>query len=516
MSGQLQPVHVRVSDSATGKPTPCRIRFTDAQGNYYAPYGRLTRFAAGLNQAVGGNVYLGVKPHAYIDGTCEIDLPPGPLHVEIRKGPEYEAVRADVTLAPGKLALRFTLRRWTDLRQEGWYSGDTRAQFLPPHAALLEGQAEDLAVVNLLAAETTVADAFGEAVRAVPNLLAFSGQAFALSVPGHGVAVNTLNRHAVLGTLALLHCHRIVFPLTFGGPDGTDNWTLADWCDQCHRKRGLVIWADVARQTGQGYGEALADLILGKVDALELDHFDDSPFDALADWMALLNAGLTATLVGASGKTSNGRAVGVMRTYARLAAGEPFGYTAWIEAVRAGRTFVTNGPLIRLCVNGIEPSVVPVDVPGGQPVRIQATVRSALPFDRLAVCWCGEWIDATPAAGAGPPFEATVEMTRELPHDGWLAVGCFGATSIPDRPAAQRVFACTSPVYVRRHGGASWPSSDAVRKLLGELDAGEAWVRAKARCASERDRERLAAVFEQARRVLAERGKNRANGSVAP
>jgi hypothetical protein len=33
-----------------------------------------------------------------------------------------------------------------------------------------------------------------------------------------------------------------------------------------------------------------------------------------------------------------------VRTYARLQEGEPFSYKAWIEAVRAGRTIVTDAP----------------------------------------------------------------------------------------------------------------------------------------------------------------------------
>ena len=41
MSAKLQTVHVRVSDVATGQPTPCRVRFTDEGGVYHAPLGRL-------------------------------------------------------------------------------------------------------------------------------------------------------------------------------------------------------------------------------------------------------------------------------------------------------------------------------------------------------------------------------------------------------------------------------------------------------------------------------------------
>src|SRR5262249_22455400 len=170
MSGRLQTVHVRVNDAATGKPTPVRIRFTDAKGNYYAPFGRLTEFATETGVDVGGNVRIGKEAYAFIDGTCEIQLPAGPIHVKITKGPEYQSVEAQCELAPGKMALRFEVERWANLRAESWYSGDTCAFFLSSHAALLEAAAEDLAVVNLLARECYVPGAEGREYRPITNL----------------------------------------------------------------------------------------------------------------------------------------------------------------------------------------------------------------------------------------------------------------------------------------------------------------------------------------------------------
>src|SRR6266481_1695136 len=97
----LQQVHVRVNDAATGMPTPCRVRFTDAAGRYYAPYGRLTEFATEMGVDVGGNVLVGDEAFAYIDGSCEIVLPPGLLRVAISKGPEYKPIETTMTLNPG-------------------------------------------------------------------------------------------------------------------------------------------------------------------------------------------------------------------------------------------------------------------------------------------------------------------------------------------------------------------------------------------------------------------------------
>jgi hypothetical protein len=203
---------------------------------------------------VGGNVKIDDQAWAYIDGTCEIALPPGAVRVQVAKGPEYRPIDTKLTLTAGKLSVRLAIERWADLRAEGWYSGDTACYFLSPHAALLEGAGEDLAVVNLLAWEVALRDR-SDGYRTIANILEFSGQRPALEMPGHLVAVNTRNQHPMHGTLLLLNCHRVVYPLTFGGPGGFDNWTLMDWCDQCHRKGGLVLGGPYFRNiTGYDYG----------------------------------------------------------------------------------------------------------------------------------------------------------------------------------------------------------------------------------------------------------------------
>jgi hypothetical protein len=503
VSGPLQTVHVRVSAAATGQPTPVRIRFTDGEGTHYAPFGRLTEFSAAPNVAVGGSVFVGIKPHAYIDGTCEIRLPPGLLRVEIDKGPEYQPIHTEIQLRAGQLALRFEIARWIDLRQRGWYSGDTCVLYLSPHAALLEAQAEDVAVVNLLIQETEVPGPFHNSFTAVPNIAAFSGQQFALSAPGFGVAVNTLNGHPELGSLGLLNCHRVVYPLRFGGPKGQEDWTLADWCDQCHRKRGLVVWTGPKHNTAWrvSCGEPLADLILGKVDAFEIDFWEDSPFDLLADYYTLLDAGCAVPLVGASGKDSNGTVLGVLRTYAHLLPEQEFSYKNWIEAVRSGRTFVTNGPLLFLTVNGSEPGR---DVITTEPLRIRAEAQSRFPFEQLEVIWNGQVI-ATAAPTSETLCQAVLELEHPAAEGGWLAARCRGSYPVLDRPANQRIFAHTSPCYVRRADQPAPVNADAIQHLMSELDTMLRWVEEKARCDTPAQRERLADIFRTASGELRKR-----------
>lgn len=517
MSG-LQHVHVRVTDAATGKPTPCRVRFTDAAGKYYAPLGRLTEFATGLGADVGGNLSCPVfladgretawQAFAYIDGGCEIALPPGPIRVSIAKGPEFIPLEQEVPLSAGKMALRFTLERWSDVRQQGWYPGDCRCHFLSPHAALLEGAAEDLAVVNLLACVGAVMDAFDDwaqpqARTVYSNLLSFSGQRPALEMPGLMVVVNTLNQHFQLGSLALLNCHRVVYPLRFGSnvaDSGYENWTLADWCDQCHRKAGLVIWTSTSLVGAAKHnGEALANLITGKVDAMEVNSFVWERHQSDLVWYALLNAGLRVPLAGASAKNSNSITLGSVRTYARLAPGQPLTYTDWIEAVRAGRTFVTNAPMLNLTVNGQDPGST-VSIADGRPIQVRAAARSLVPFENLEIIVNGTAVASQVARGS--PAEALLEKEITVPQGGWVAARCWGQALLPAAYFGQSVRAHTSPIYLAHADRPARVVASAVEVLLYELDTSLHWVNTEARFENDAQRQRLIGVFHAARRLL--------------
>jgi hypothetical protein len=401
-------IHVRINDAETGHATPARIQFKGPSAEYLPPLGRLAHFALGVNEDVGGNLLLDGDPYAYVDGSFEIPLPPDPVSVFISKGPEYRSLHTTTQVGPCKMALRFVLERWIDLRHQGWYSGDSRAHFLSPHAALLEAAAEDLAVVNLLALETD------EPRPNISNIISFSGQGPALERSGHLVVVNTMNQHATGGRLGLLNCHRIVFPLSAGGRWGSDHWTLADWCNQCHRKGGLVVWCGGGQDDHPTDGPTLAD-------AYEVTALDP---ESLSDWYTLLGAGQRKPLIGASGKCSNTQVLGNLRTYAQLNPGEEFSYKNWIEAVRAGRTFVTKGPLITFRVNDSGPGRV-ITPSERSVVHLHAEAQSATQFANLQILANGKVVKQ--ASAGGSPCSAVVDADVDLPGGGWIAASCPGA-----------------------------------------------------------------------------------------
>jgi hypothetical protein len=482
VSGSRHNVHVRVNDPDTGRPIPVRIRFTDSAGHYYAPYGRLTEFEHSTATANAGNVAVNGEHFAYIDGQCEIFLPGEPLTVRIERGPEYQSLTEEVRLGPGKLALRFELPRCARLDQQSWFSGDTRLFDVCPHAAHLEAGAEGIHVANLLARTSSQIGQSNELLPSlasatnwtVTNLLAWSGREACLDRNGHLLAVNSYHAHRTLGSLSLLHCHRPIFPLRFGPPDTWDDWTLEEWCRQCHRKNGLVVWHWQSGSTG---GEAIADAVNGHLDALDLDEWTRP--EGLALWYRLLNAGVRLPVACGSGKCDSRQPAGTVRTYARLAKGENLSYGAWIEAVRAGRTFVSAGPLLLFTANDVDPGARLAAKVG--PCRIRAEVLGRYPIERLEIIADGQVI----AEGHSP-------LEVESGTAGWWAARCL---------SGDRVTGHTSPVYSSL-GSPLALRKEAVHYLANHFRLMLDWTREMGRFVAAAQRDHLVQIFQTAQNTL--------------
>ena len=448
-------VHLRINDPA-GQPTPVRVRVAAPDGTEYAPLGRSIEFPTRRNEAVGGCVAVAGERWLYIDGACEMTLPAGvPLHVQAAKGLEYTRLDETVTLGAGQMALRFAVARWADSREKGYVSVDARCHFLTPHDTLLEAAGEDLDVVNLLATPQPFPSLDGSAYPTVPNLLAFSGQVPALERDGRAVVVNTFNNHPVLGKVALLHSHRPVFPLAFGG-DETDDWGVCDWCDQCHRKGGLTVWVDAFEPSGGVVGgESLVAAVLGKIDAIEVTQAARKV--PLLPWVyRLWNAGVLTALVGASGKDSNRVRLGAMRTYALPERGK-----TWIDAVRERMTFATTGPLLDITQKG--------------------------PFASAAA--------RTASGEAAVELVANGEVIAEGDGRSSFAVERFdGAGWIAARFPESAGFAHTSPVAV----GPTTRDPEAASALVKLIDQTREWAERHGRFANPKRREQLLARCAEA------------------
>jgi hypothetical protein len=239
---------------------------------------------------------------------------------------------------------------------------------------------------------------------------------------------------------------------------------------------------------------------MGKIDALNVGSVNGDREDILTDWRAILAAGFRVPLAGGSAKLSNKHLLGSPRTYARLQPGQEFTYKAWIEAVRAGRTFVTNGPLLSFHVNGQDSGAVQ-DVPSSAArINVRAEVRSLFPIHRLEVVCNGAVVGS--AETSGSPAQAVVEMDLPVDRPAWLGASCRG---IEDSQQSEVYWAHSSPVYIQIDGKRLQPNASTSAPLFAWLDKVHHWVAQEATCRDEQRRQRLLAVFESAKQELLRR-----------
>jgi hypothetical protein len=167
---------------------------------------------------------------------------------------------------------------------------------------------------------------------------------------------------------------------------------------------------------------------------------------------------------------SSGVPVGLYRTYARL--DEEFGYEAWCRAVRAGRTFLSSGPLVTLSVDGRQPGDT-LGLSGPGTVSVRATVRSIFPLRSLEIVRNGEVVARAEASGG-----RQAEISEELRIDGnsWIACRAYGAGSHLD-DWQRSVFAHTSPVYIACGGDWAMTDPEGLRYMRTLVEGSREYVR---------------------------------------
>jgi hypothetical protein len=436
-------VHVSVVDDATGRAVPCRVHFRSAEGIPYQPHGHHNHVTQNLDSwhyDVGGDIRLGQRSYAYIDGTCQGWLPRGDVVVDVARGFEYEPLRQTVRIEPGQRDLTLQIGRVADMASEGWWSGDSHVHFLSTPGAQLEQRGEDLRVVNLL--QTQWGALF-------TNTEDFSGRPSVVDGGGYVTYVGQENRQHALGHMVLWGLKEPVMPWCSDGPDeaelgGALDATLSDWADRTHAQGGTVVAAHFPNPNG----EPAVLVATGRADAVEmLAHSDD----AMLEYYRYLNSGYRLPLVGGTDKMSSAVPVGLYRTYARL--DEEFSYEAWCRAVRSGRTFLSGGPLVTLSVDGCEPGDT-VELSGQGTVSVHAVVRSIFPLHSLEVVHNGEVVARAEASGGR---QAEINEELRIHANSWIACRAFGVAHHLDE-WGRRVFAHTSPVYVAC--GGDWTMTD--------------------------------------------------------
>jgi hypothetical protein len=424
--GAASEVEITVRDKKSGQPIACRIHLKNSAGK--------PERAAGLPFWFD---------HFVCAGTAKLDLQPGKYGIAIERGPEYARVATSLEIGQQPARFAFEMDRLVDLASEGWWSGDLHVH-RPVSDIELPMRAENLHVApvitwwnqqNLWANKPLPAD----------PLVRFDNNRFYHVMGGEDEREG--------GALLYFNLRR---PLAIASPNKeypspmkyvTEARLMDDdvWIDI-----EKPFWWDVALWLASGKMNSIGlannhmcrdrmyeNEAWGKPRLTErLPPPLGNGYWTQAIYYHLLNAGLRLPPSAGSASGVLPNPVGYNRVYVHL--GPECTYAKWWQGLKAGRSFVTNGPLLRVQANGQLPGHVFTAPAGGQvAIAIKAALTSADPMKNIEIIRDGK-VDRQVPAPAGTGSLGTLTFKES----GWFLV-----RAVADNDKTFR-FASTAPFYV--------------------------------------------------------------------
>ena len=193
--------------------------------------------------------------------------------------------------------------------------------------------------------------------------------------------------------------------------------------------------------------ELPVDVALGKVDYFEVMGYSDHLITSEI-WYRLLNCGFKLPAAAGTDAFPNFASLrgppGLVRVFVH--SGAKLDHRSWLTGLKAGRTFVSNAPLLEFSVAGRaigEEIRVSQEM---QQVPAVVSMRSNVPIDHLEVIGNGQVVATIPLVADRMTANATVMVP--VKGSGWYVLRAYSDRA--EMPVLDLYpFASTSPIYVR-------------------------------------------------------------------
>jgi Tol biopolymer transport system component len=447
-----------------GRSVPARVAVLGSDGRAAAPDSSWMRADDGFDRALQSS-----ETH-YFDcpSRCALEAPPGDTAIWVQRGFRYLPWQQTVKLAAGAdqvvpvklqrddLPPEFGRWRSADLHVHMNYGGTYRNT---PENLAQQARAEDLDVVyNLIVnKEERVPDIGYFRADADPasggDVLIMHSQEYHTSYWGH-LGLLYLSDHFLTPGFSAYQNTALASPYPHNG-------VVADLA---HAQGALVGYvhpfdAEIDPPKEKSLTNELpADVANGKVDYIEIVGFSDHKATANV-WYRLLNLGYHLPAGAGTDAMANYASlrgpVGMNRVF--LDTGGDMSPEALKAALKAGRTFASNGPLLGLELDGKRPGdTVSRTAPGK--LRYRIAMRSPVTVDHLEIVQNGKVVKSFPLAGDRRRLDADGEL--EVGNAGWLLLRAWNDGADPEVLDIYP-YATTSPIYLDLPGGLPPAQGDA-------------------------------------------------------
>jgi TolB protein len=453
--------------AANGRPSPARIFITGEDGRAYAPDD--TWMHADDNFVRSERPFEAHYFHS--TGNSELTLPAGTAEVEVMKGFEYGVEKKRVLITPGRRSnLTIYLKPISLLKDSHsqWVSGDVHVHMNyggayrnTPKRLIEQAAAENLSIVEDLVVnkEQRIPDIAYFSTKPDPastatNLLLHS-QEYHTSLWGHLGLLNLTRNFLIPGYAA--------YPNTAVASLFPPNAVVAD---VAHEQQAVVGYVhpydsipDPAKDASLTH-ELPVDVALGKVDYIEVMGFSDHKSTASV-WYRLLNCGFQLPTAAGTDAMANFASlrgpVGLNRIYVNVPSG-PLDIHTWLTALKQGRSFATNGPILRFTLASRQLGDE-LRLPAGEnKVKFTASLRSIVPIDHLQIICNGQV--ARDLKLNADRVSADLEDSIPISKSGWCLLRAWSEK--PEYPVLDSYpYATTSPIYVSVADSPLKPAEDA-------------------------------------------------------
>jgi len=430
-----------------GEPVPCRIHLAGAAGKPFKPPG-LPFW----------------KDHFVCPGTARIDLPVGSYTYEVERGPEYgsESGRFEVVAGRNR-PVAVELHRLATLSAEGWWSGELHVHRPLADIELLM-KAEDLHVAPVITWWNNRNP--WEAAPPPQRLIRFDEDRFYQVLAGEdereGGALLFLNLDHPLAITK--STREYPSPMRFVADARKSAGVHVDiekpfwWDVPVWAASGQVDTIGLANnhmcRSSMGESEAWGR----PRDAVRLPPPRGNGYWTQEIYYHLLNGGLRLPPSAGSASGVLPNPVGYNRSYVHLD-GDPT-YEKWFEGLRAGRSFVTNGPLLRAQANRQWPGHV-FSSAGGADVEVSARLDGRDPVEAIEIIRDGKIVKSVPMADF---LKSESLGALHFSESGWFLVRAISSNEKTFR------FASTAPWYVEIAGVKSRIHRASARFFLDWID----------------------------------------------
>jgi hypothetical protein len=439
-------------DPITNTSVPGLIRIRDSEGK---TVDLPTLLARGFGLTAGHEA----NEWSVLPGRSVLELPRETLMIEAFRGLETEIVRTMVDAErPERTELRILLRPFFCARAGGWQSANThlhlkgiRREEADRYLGQVPG-ADGLDVLFVSYLERAQADRAYVSNRYTKDELADLGRR-----SGVVLASGEEHRHNFgefgegYGHVLFLDPAERIRPVSIGPgimSEGPDAPPLRAGIDRAKEGGATVLWCH--NRLGL---EGIPNWVAGRPHAQNIFDGDPDSYGSYEDsFYRYLNAGLRVVFSTGTDWFMDD----FSRVYAKVL--EPGSASDWLRALRSGRTFITNGPLLDLEVDGTGPGET-LRLGGPRRIHVNAWGQGRVDFRFIELIRNGTLVARAPSQAEGGHFKAFLTLDLPVDEPAWIAVRTPPPprkgepdSGFPRNELGGRLFAHTSPIYIEIGG----------------------------------------------------------------